>query len=241
MALGPDRRYMTRTQAEAAAVDVGLRSYMLRVYNYMALGVAFTGAISLFVASNPALVQTIGSLFWVLFIALLGLGWFAPKLMLSRSVATAQAVFWSYAGLWGLLLGPVLWVYGQIDPMLVVRAFFITAAAFGGLSLVGYTTKKDLSPMGAFLAMATIGLLVAILVNVFFVQSSGFSLLLSMGVVLVFSGLTAYETQQIKNWYVEHDSSDVATQKSIFGAFMLYGSFVVLFVHILNILGIMRE
>jgi FtsH-binding integral membrane protein len=232
---------MTRTQAETAAVDVGLRSYMLRVYNYMALGVAGTGAVAMAVATNPALVQGVASLFWVLFLGVLGLGWFAPRIMMTKSVAAAQLCFWAYAGLWGLLLGPMLFAYAQIDPMLIARAFFITAGTFAGMSLLGYTTKKNLGPMGAFLGMATIGLLIALLVNVFFFQDTGFQLLLSIVVVLVFAGLTAYETQMIKNFYYEADGQDVTTRKAIFGAFLLYGAFITLFIYILSILGIMRE
>jgi FtsH-binding integral membrane protein len=240
MAIG-DRKYMNRSQAELAQIDVGLRSYMLRVYNYMSLGVAFTGAIAMLVASSPALLNTVASTFWLFFIGILGLGWFAPKIMMSKSIGAAQACFWVYAGMWGALIGPMLAVYAAVDPMLVPRAFFITAGAFAGMSLLGYTTKKNLGPMGAFLSMATIGILIALLINVFFVQSMGFQLLLSIIVVLVFSGLTAYETQMIKNWYYESDGSDVTTRKAIFGAFMLYGAFITLFVYILSILGIMRD
>ena len=108
------------------------------------------------------------------------------------------------------------------------------------MSLVGYTTKKNLGPMGAFLSMATIGILIALLVNVFLVQSSMFHMGLSVVVVLVFAGLTAYETQQIKNWYASNDGHDVVTRKAIFGAFLLYGSFVTMFIWILNILGMLR-
>jgi len=160
--------------------------------------------------------------------------------MTTKSVGAAQACFWVYAALWGLLLGPMLAVYAAIDPMLIARAFFITAGSFAGLSLIGYTTKKNLGPMGAFLAMATIGLLIALLVNAFFLQSPGFHLLLSVVVVLVFAGLTAYETQMIKNMYYESDGADVVTRKAIFGAFMLYGAFVTLFIYILSILGMLR-
>ncbi len=239
--VNPNRSYMTRSQAEVAQLDEGLRSYMLRVYNYMSLGVAFTGAIAMLVAMNPAMVQALsGGLFWVLFIGILGLGWFAPKVMMTKSVGAAQACFWAYAALWGALLGPMFYAYLAVDPMLVPQAFFITAGTFAGMSLLGYTTKKNLAPMGAFLAMATIGLLIALLVNVFFIQSLGFELFLSIGVVLVFSGLTAYETQQIKNMYYEADGAEVQTRKSIFGAFMLYGAFVVMFIHILNLLAILR-
>jgi FtsH-binding integral membrane protein len=240
MAFDPERTTMTRAEAARAEIDVGLRSYMLRVYNYMSLGVAFTGAIAMFVASDVAFVQTIASMFWLFFIAIIGMGFLAPRLMMSKSVVTAQVCFWAYAGLWGLVLGPTIWVYGQIEPMMIARAFFITAATFAGLSLFGYTTKKNLAPIGAFLVMATWGILIALLVNVFLVQSVGFELILSIIVVLVFSGLTAYETQMIKNMYYEADGHDIVTRKAIFGAFLLYGSFVTLFIWILNILGMMR-
>ena len=242
MAQGPDRRYMTGAQAEAAGIDVGLRSYMLRVYNYMSLGVAFTGAIAMIVAMNPAAVQAIsGGLFWVLFLGVLGMGFFAPRLMMTKSVGVAQGCFWAYAALWGALLGPMFFAYAQMDPMILVRAFLITAATFAGTSLAGYTTKKDLSGLGTFFMMATIGVLIAMLVNVFFIQSTGFELVLSIGVVLLFSAMTAYETQMIKNMYSQGDMGEVQSKKAIFGAFMLYGSFITLFIWILNILGIMRE
>jgi hypothetical protein len=241
MVQGPDRRYMTGAQAEAAGVDVGLRSYMLRIYNYMSLGVAFTGALAMIVAMNPAMVQAIsGGLIWVLFIGILGLGFFAPRLMMTKSVGVAQACFWAYAGLWGALLGPMFYVYAQSDPMILVRAFLITAATFAGMSLLGYTTKKDMSGWGSFFFMATIGVLIAMLVNVFFIQSTMFELVLSIGVVLLFSAMTAYETQQIKNMYSAGDLGEVQSRKAIFGAFILYGSFVTMFIWILNILGIMR-
>lgn len=232
---------MTRTQAEAATIDVGLRSYMLRVYNYMALGVAYTGAVSMLVASNAELVQVIGGLFWVFFLGILGMGFFAPRMMTGKSVATAQAFYWVYATLWGLILAPIFFMYAQMDPMIIVRAFFITAATFAGMSIVGYTTKKDLSGMAAFMVMAIIGVFIAMLVNFFLIGSTFMSLITSIIVVLLFSGMTAWETQQIKNMYSEGDLGEVAAKKAVFGAFMLYGSFVVMFIHILNILGIMRE
>jgi FtsH-binding integral membrane protein len=232
---------MTHTDVRTAEIDAGLRSYMLRVYNYMALGVAFTGAIAMMVATNAAAVQFVASYFWLFFIGILGLGWFAPRIMISKSVGAAQLCFWVYAAMWGAVIGPMLYVYGQIDPMLVPKAFFITAGAFAGMSLVGYTTKKNLAPLGAFFTMATIGILIALLLNVFLIQSTGFDLVLTIIVILVFSGLTAYETQMIKNLYHEADGGDVTTRKAIFGAFLLYGSFVTLFVWILHLLGMMRD
>lgn len=244
MAIGPDRRFqvrsetLTRAQAEAALVDVGLREYMLRVYNYMALGVALTGIVSMLVAMNPALVQAItgGPLVWVLFAGILGLGFFAPKIMMTKSAAAAQACFWTYAGMWGALIAPYFLIYTQGS---IARAFFITAAAFAGMSLFGYTTKRDLSAMGRFLVMASFGILIALLVNIF-LQSSGLQFLMSIIVPVVFAGLTAYETQQIKNWYHEADAGEMNNRKAIFGAFMLYGSFVTMFIWILQLVGVMR-
>ena len=240
MAIQPDRRYLSRSQADAATVDVGLRSYMLRVYNYMALGVALTGIIALIVAMNPALMQTIalGPLKWVLFIGIIGMGFMAPRLIMTGSTTTAQVAFWVYAAMWGALISPMFYLYTG-DSM--VRVFFITAAAFAGTSLYGYTTKRDLGPIGAFLAMSTIGLLVAVLVNAFIFQSAGFHYLMSFVVVLVFAGLTAYETQMIKSMYLESDHSGVVTRKAIFGAFMLYGSFVTMFIWLLQIFGVARN
>ena len=239
-----NRQERTMSQAEvgSGAVDTGLRAYMLRVYNYMSLGVAFTAALAMLVASSPAAVQAIqGGLFWVLFIGVLGLGWFAPKLMLSKSVGAAQACFWAYAAMWGALLGPMFAQYTGSDSMTLVRAFAITAATFAGTSLAGYTTKKDPSVLASSFLMATICGAVAVPADAFLIQSTGFELVLSIGVVLLFSGITAWETQQIKTMYAEADAGDVQTRKAVFGAFMLYGSFVTLFIHILNILGIMDE
>ena len=240
MAIGPERKYMTPSQAEAAQIDVGLRNYMLGIYNYMGLGVAFTGAISLLVAMNPAIMQAValGPMKWVLFVGIIGMGFMAPRIMMSGSSMAAQACFWVYAAMWGALMAPMFHLYTG-DSM--VRVFFITAAAFAGMSLLGYTTKKDLTAMGGFLAMSTIGILIAVVVNMFFLQSSGFHFILSIVVVLVFAGLTAYETQVIKNMYYEGDSADEAKRKSIFGAFMLYGSFVTMFIWLLQIFGVARE
>ncbi len=235
-------RSATTTTASGAAIDQGLRQYMLGVYNYMALGVAATGVFSLLVASNPALVGLIMGtpLKWVGFAGILGLGFFAPRVIFSGSKVAAHAMFWAYAALWGLMIAPWLFAFQQADAAReIYRAFFITASVFGGLSLWGYTTKRDLSGWGVFLGMALLGLLVAIIVNIF-VASTLFSLITSMAVVLVIAALTAYETQMIKSMYLEGNAAG-NERAAIFGAFALYGSFVTLFIHILNILGIMRE
>ena len=245
MAMGPNRRFnlrtdtMTRTQAEGAQIDVGLRQYMLRVYNYMALGVALTGVIAMVVAMNPAVMQAIvgGPFIWVLFIGVLGMGFVAPKIMMNKSIVAAQGCFWVYAAMWGALIAPYFYMYTQES---IARVFFITAGAFAATSLYGYTTKRDLTAMGRFLTMATFGILIALVVNLF-LQSSGLHLLMSIVVPLIFAGLTAYETQQIKGWYYEGDLGDVIHRKAIFGAFLLYGSFVTMFVWLMQLFGVARE
>ncbi len=233
----------TRAHTTAAAIDEGLRAYMLRVYNYMALGVAWTAIVAMFMAANPALMATVamGAMKWVIFIAIIALGWFAPRLIFSGNAATAYLAYGAYATLWGVLISPMIAFYMGTAPNLVVRALLITAITFGATSLAGYVTRRDLSGFAGFFMMASIGLLVAIVVNALFFQSTMASLITSILVVLLFAGVTAWETQQIKAMYVAGDLPATARSKAIFGAFMLYGSFVTLFIHILNILGIMSD
>ena len=238
----PRRQFGSVAETGGVAVDQGLRQYMLGVYNYMALAVAGTGFISMFIASNPSLVQQIAlsPLKWVAFAGILGLGWFAPRVIFNGSKTMAHAMFWAYAAMWGVLIAPMLYFFQQAGAAQdIYRAFFITASVFGGMSLWGYTTKRDLSGWASFLFMATLGLLVAIIVNAIFFKSGMASLITSSLVVLVFSAVTAYETQMIKSIYREGSATN--DRAAIFGAFALYGSFVTLFVHILNILGIMRD
>ena len=223
------------------AFSEGLRKYMLGVYNYMALGIAATALVGLFFVMNPTAIGVFaGPIRFVPFVGILALGWFAPRMIMGGSKAVAHGAYWGYVALWGLLIGPVVGIYAGLGMgALVVQAFFITSSVFAAMSLYGYTTKKDLAPMGKFLFMASVGLLIAIVVNVF-LQSSMFSLITSGLVVLVFSGVTAYETQMIRNLYVE-GGGEQNDRSAIFGAFALYGTFVTLFIHILNILGIMRD
>lgn len=238
----PRRQFGSVAETGGVAVDQGLRQYMLGVYNYMALAVAGTGFMSMFIASNPTLVQQIAlsPLKWVAFAGILGLGWFAPRVIFNGSKVMAHAMFWAYAAMWGVLIAPMLYFFQQAGAAQdIYRAFFITASVFGGMSLWGYTTKRDLSGWASFLFMATLGLLVAIIVNAIFFKSGMASLITSSLVVLVFSAVTAYETQMIKSIYREGSATN--DRAAIFGAFALYGSFVTLFVHILNILGIMRD
>lgn len=224
------------------AIDQGLRQYMLGVYNYMALAVAGTGLVSLAVASNPAMVQAIAGtpLKWLFFAAILGIGFFAPRVIFKGSKVAAHGLFWVYAAAWGAMIAPMLFAFNQAGAASeIYKAFFITSGVFGATSLYGYTTKKDLSGMATFLFMASIGLLVAIVLNALVFHSGMMSIIVSSLVVLVFSAITAYETQMIKEMYRE--GGEANGRASIFGAFALYGSFVTLFVHILNILGLMRS
>lgn len=228
--------------AGGVAIDQGLRQYMLGVYNYMALAVAGTGLISMYIASNEALVLQIAlsPLKWLGFIGIIGIGWMAPRIIFSGSKMAAHTMFWVYAALWGVMIAPMLFFFQQAGAAQdIYRAFFITASVFGSMSLYGYTTKKDLSGWASFLFMATIGLLIAIVVNALIFQSGMMSLITSSLVVLIFSAVTAYETQMIKSMYREGSANN--DKAAIFGAFALYGTFVTLFIHILNILGIMRD
>ena len=232
----------TAARTAAHEIDEGLRSYMLKVYNYMALGVAFTAIVTMVIASNPNLMATIalGPMKWVLFAGILGMGLFAPRLIFSGNSMLAHACYWGYAAMWGALISPMIaYTFATNGGAMVVKALLITSVTFGATSLYGYVTKRDLSPLGTFFMMATIGLIVAMVVNAIFFQDIGMSLIVSCLVVLVFAGLTAYETQMIKEMYVGSDGQAVVGQKAIFGAFMLYGSFVTMFIHILSILNIM--
>ncbi|MEE8622411.1 MAG: Bax inhibitor-1/YccA family protein, partial [Alphaproteobacteria bacterium] len=211
-----DRRYMTRAEAEAAEIDVGLRRYMLQVYNYMASGLALTGIVAYVVANTPALFNAIYGtpLMWVVFLAPLGFIFFLSAKMRTMSFATAQTVFWLFAGVMGLSLASIFVVYTQTS---IARVFFITAGMFGAMSLYGYTTKKDLSGWGSLLFMGLFGIIIAMVVNIF-LQSSALQFAISVIGVIVFTGLTAYDTQKIKEIYLVSDSEAVQGKKAIMGA-----------------------
>lgn len=219
--------------------DAGLRSYMLGIYNYMALGIAGTAVVTLATMNSPAFLGFVAGTPWLFFILLIGASMFGPAMIMnSRSTALAHGAFWAYAGLWGVAIAPMVYMYLSVAPAMVVQAFAITSALFGAMSIIGYTTQRNLTGMGQFAAMAVIGVLIAMVVN-WFLQSTLFSLIISCVYVLAISGITAWETQSIKNMYYAGDEGNVATRKSIFGAFLLYGSFISMFIHILNIMGIM--
>jgi FtsH-binding integral membrane protein len=239
MAFGTDRKYMTPAQADAAAIDVGLRQYMLRVYNYMAAGLALTGIVAMLVASSPDAMRLIFGtpLKWVILFAPLGLAFYMGAKIESMKASTAQGIFWAFAGLMGVMLSSYLMLYTGAS---VARVFFITAASFAGLSLYGYTTRKDLSGMGSFLIMGVWGLIIASIVNIF-LQSSALHFAMSVIGVLVFAGLTAYDTQKIKELYWEADGEEIAAKKSILGALTLYMDFINIFIFLMQLMGIRRD
>ena len=232
-------RNQTIGRADAHAIDEGLRAYMIRVYNYMAIGIALTGIAALatayFANTNPAVAQALyaSPLRWVLMLAPLGFVILLSARIHRMSVASAQLTFWAYAALMGVSISWILMVYTGES---VVRVFFITAAAFGGLSLWGYTTKKDISGWGSFLIMGLIGIIIAALVNIF-LASSALQFAISVIGVLVFAGLTAYDTQQIKEMYYVNDDGSVAGRKAIMGALRLYLDFINMFLMLLHLFG----
>jgi len=236
MALG-DRSYMSQaqTQARAGTYDEGLRKYMLGVYNYMTLAMGITGLVAWFTAQSPTMLQTIYGtpLQWVVMLAPLGFVFFLSFRVHKMSASAAQITFWLFAAAMGLSLAYIFVAYTGAS---VARVFFITAGAFAGLSLFGYTTKKDLSGLGSFLFMGLIGIILASLVNLF-LASSALHFVISVVGVLVFAGLTAYDTQQIKNMYYAADSGEVATKKSIMGALRLYLDFLNMFLFLLQFFG----
>jgi len=236
MALG-DRRYMSQTQtgARVGEYDEGLRKYMLGVYNYMSLAMGITGLVAFFTAQSPALLQTIYGtpLQWLVMLAPLGFVMFLSFRVHKMSASAAQITFWLFSAAMGLSLAYIFVAYTGAS---IARMFFITAGAFAGLSLVGYTTKKDLSAMGSFLFMGLIGIILASVVNIF-VASAMIHWIVSIVGVLVFAGLTAYDTQQVKNMYYAADSGEVATKKSIMGALRLYLDFLNMFLFLLQLFG----
>jgi FtsH-binding integral membrane protein len=240
MDYGPEnRRYMSSAQAEAAGIDVGLRRYMLQVYNYMASGVALTGIVAYLTASYEPLRTAIFTtpLVWVVMLAPLGAVFFLSFKINSIKFSTAQAVFWVYAALMGLSLASIFLVFTGTS---IARVFFITAGTFGAMSLYGYTTKRDLSQFGSFLMMGLIGIVLASLVNLF-LGSTGLQFAISVIGVLVFTGLTAYDTQTIKEMYSELDDSEIYGKKALMGALRLYLDFINLFIMLMQLLGNRRD
>lgn len=234
-------------RAGRAEIDQGLRAYMLGVYNHMVLGLAVTGLVAmgthmLAVAregGRQIVLTPFGQMIytsplrWVVIFAPLAFIFFIGARADRMSAATARNLFLAFSAMIGLSLSSVLIVFTGAS---VARVFFITAAAFGGLSLYGYTTRRDLSAFGSFLIMGLWGVIIAMVVNLF-LQSSGLQFALSILSVLIFSGLTAWDTQSIKDMYYEGDGADVAAKKSVFGALSLYLDFINMFQALLYLFG----
>jgi FtsH-binding integral membrane protein len=234
--------------ARTAEIDAGLRAYMIRIYNYMAAGVALTG-VTAWLTFNAAVVtdasgkitgltsfgQAIfsGPLTIVLFLGTLGIVFFLSFRINKLQAGTAMMLFMLYAGLLGLMLSSVFLSYTGAS---ITRTFFISAASFGALSLYGYTTQRDLSPIGSFLIMGLFGLIIASLVNLF-LKSSGLDFAISAIGVLIFAGLTAWDTQKIKEMYDVNDDGTVSGRKAVMGALTLYLDFINLFLFMLRFLG----
>jgi FtsH-binding integral membrane protein len=249
-----DRKYAATPRGYAtdrAVIDAGLRAHMVRVYNYMAGGVALTGIVAWLMyqaAGGDAIVirngmligaTALGQLIFnpvttiVLFLATLGLVFLVSWRINQLSAGTALALFLLYSALLGVMLSSIFVVYTGVS---ITRVFFISAGAFGGLSLWGYTTQRDLTGMGAFLIMGLIGLIIASLVNIF-LASSALDWVISVVGVLVFAGLTAYDTQRIKEMYSPMDDGSVAGRKAVMGALSLYLDFINLFLMLLRLFG----
>jgi hypothetical protein len=224
-----------RAGEQAREIDQGLRSYMLRVYNYMGTALAVSGIVAIFSSQSEALMSAIyGSpLQWVVMLAPLGMVFFLSARVNKMSASAAQTTFWVFSALMGLSLSYIFLVY---TPVSIVRVFFITAGTFGAMSLYGYTTKRDLSGMGSFLMMGLFGIIIASVVNIF-MQSSAMQFAISVIGVLVFVGLTAYDTQKIRENYLASDGSETMSKKAIMGALMLYLDFINLFLMLLHLFG----
>jgi FtsH-binding integral membrane protein len=241
----------TGYRTDQVAIDAGLRAYMIRVYNYMGVGVALTGVVSwltyqaaggdaIQVAGNritglTAFGQAIfgGPLTIVLFVGTLGLVFFLSFRINRLQPGTALGLFMLYAGLLGLMLSSIFLSYTGTS---ITRVFFISAASFGALSLYGYTTQRNLSPIGSFLIMGLFGLIVAMLVQMW-LQSPGLNFAISVIGVLIFAGLTAWDTQQIKEMYDVNDDGTISGRKAVMGALRLYLDFINLFLMLLRLMG----
>jgi FtsH-binding integral membrane protein len=225
----------TAARQDAALFDEGLRQHMLRIYNYMGLGLVLTGLVAYVVGNTPSLYIPIFSspLKWVVMLAPLGFVLFMSFRMHAISSATAQLLFWAFCGVMGLSMASI---FLQFTNGSIARTFFISAAMFGGMSLYGYTTKRDLSKFGSFLIMGLIGVVIASIVNIF-LGSSALQFAISIIGLIVFIGLTAWDTQRIKEEYAEHAGHEELQKMAVFGALNLYLNFVNIFTLLLNLTG----
>jgi FtsH-binding integral membrane protein len=238
MAYDSGNRWTARTAVPQVDIDVGLRNYMLRVYNYMAGGLALTGVVAYGALASGFYQAIYGTpLIWLVMLAPLGFVLALSFGIQRLSLSTAQLLFWAFAGVMGLSLS---WIFIRYTGTSIARVFFITAGTFAAMSLYGYTTRRDLSGIGSFLFMGLVGIIIASLVNMF-LASPGLYFAISVIGVLVFVGLTAWDTQQIKEMYWEGDGTAVAGKKAIMGALALYLDFINLFLYLLRFFGDRRS
>jgi FtsH-binding integral membrane protein len=246
-----DRNYAVPRGAgadRALAIDQGLRAYMLRVYNTMAMGVALTGLVAWLTFQAAVVTNDAGAITGltafgqsifsgpaviILVLATLGLVFFISFRIQHLQVGTALGLFLLYAGLLGVMLSSIFLAYTGAS---ITRTFFISAASFGALSLYGYTTQRDLSPIGSFLVMGIFGLVLAMLVNIF-LKSSGLDFVISIVGVIIFAGMTAWDTQRIKEMYDPQEDGTATGRKAVMGALQLYLDFINLFMFLLRFLG----
>jgi uncharacterized protein len=236
MAFDSGNRATARSALPQVGIDQGLRSYMLRVYNYMTGALALTGGVAYF--AQGFVLQLQGSpVMWLVILAPLAFVLVLSFGIQKMSLGAAQATFWGYAAVMGLSMSTIFLVYTQTS---IAEVFFITSATFLAMSLWGYTTKRDLTGMGHFLMMGLIGIIIAMVANYFF-PSPGLGFAISIIGVLVFTGLTAWDTQRIKEMYWDGDSTEIAGKKSIMGALALYLDFINLFLMLMQLMGQRRN
>ena len=238
----------TRSSASEAIIDQGLRAYMLKVYNYMGSGVLLTGVIALMFFKMAVVTSDGGEIVgltnfgnsiynsglkWVIMLAPLGVVFYMSFGIAKMSAAKAQTTFWVFAALMGASLSSIFLMYTGAS---ITRVFFITAGTFGAMSIYGYTTKKDLTKLGSFLMMGLFGIIIASVVNIFMKSTMMYFVISILG-VLIFVGLTAYDTQKIKNMYMASDSGELMGKKAVMGALTLYLDFINLFIMLLRLFG----
>ena len=238
----------TRVKSSAAdthVIDQGLRSYMLKVYNYMGSALLVTGIVALLTfkfavwSLSPLQFTPLGNslyssgLAWVVMLAPLGVVLYMSFGIAKMSASKAQTVFWIFAALMGISLSSIFVIYTETS---ITRVFFITAGTFGAMSIYGYTTKRDLTKFGSFLMMGLIGIIIASIVNIFMKSGMMYFVISVLG-VLIFVGLTAYDTQKIKNMYLASDGSEMLGKKAVMGALTLYLDFINLFIMLLRLFG----
>ena len=235
MALRPQGQYAGPTTVSRADIDLGLRAYMQRVFGMMGLGLGITGLVAYWVSNSPTMLQAIYGtpLIWVVFLAPVIMAFIFGMRIHAMRARTAQIMFWVFSGVMGLSLASIFLVYTGES---ITRTFFIAAGTFAATALYGYTTKRDLTGMGSFLFMGLIGLIIASVVNIFLV-STALQWTISVLGVLIFTGLTAYDTQKIKEMYYEGDGAEVGTKKAVLGALNLYMDFINLFRFLLQFFG----